>query len=240
MLTARHGDQLDTWITASTPTTTDLHSFTTGLKRRSHRRPQWTNSPLSSGAVEGQVNRIKTIKRQMYGRATSTYSAPDCSHHLIHHSGHRITRMCARTPELAPSSPLIWPTVSARTVVGSPVIWPTGSGEAARVSRWLGLARDLAGFRLLSHGPHSSARCSAMRRVGRPCGPGCRLVVGGRGVVVRGGVGCGASGRRSRRAVTCSVMGSSPLHNQLILLRCVCVSWRGAVDSRAVRRSGWR
>ncbi|MEU2665957.1 hypothetical protein [Micromonospora sp. NPDC007220] len=31
--------------------------------------------PWSSGPVEGQVNRIKTIKRQMYGRANLDSSA---------------------------------------------------------------------------------------------------------------------------------------------------------------------
>ncbi|MER5214315.1 transposase [Streptomyces sp. NPDC002838] len=37
----------------------DLHAVTAGL-----------TLPYSSGVVEGHVNRIKTIKRQMYGRAS--------------------------------------------------------------------------------------------------------------------------------------------------------------------------
>ncbi|MET9520351.1 transposase, partial [Streptomyces sp. NPDC002994] len=39
----------------------DLHAVTAGL-----------TLPYSSGIVEGHVNRIKTIKRQMYGRASFT------------------------------------------------------------------------------------------------------------------------------------------------------------------------
>ncbi|XDO64365.1 transposase [Streptomyces sp. RLB1-33] len=37
----------------------DLHAITAGL-----------TLPYGSGIVEGHVNRIKTIKRQMYGRAS--------------------------------------------------------------------------------------------------------------------------------------------------------------------------
>jgi hypothetical protein len=35
-----------------------------------HQRTAQPQRPLSSGAVEGNVNRIKMIKRQMYGRAS--------------------------------------------------------------------------------------------------------------------------------------------------------------------------
>ncbi len=70
MLTGRHGDQLDTWIAAvAADDIPDLHSFTTGLKRDHITVLNGLTLPWSSGAVEGQVNRIKTIKRQMYGRA---------------------------------------------------------------------------------------------------------------------------------------------------------------------------
>jgi transposase len=47
----------------------ELHSFVSGLRK------DWTavsaglTQPWSSGAVEGHVNRIKMLKRQMYGRA---------------------------------------------------------------------------------------------------------------------------------------------------------------------------
>jgi transposase len=48
----------------------DLHSFTHGLKRDYDAVLNGLTLPHSSGAVEGNVNRIKMIKRQMYGRAS--------------------------------------------------------------------------------------------------------------------------------------------------------------------------
>jgi Transposase len=71
ILTGLHGDRLDDWITAvEADDQPDLHSFTRGLK---HDHDAVLNSltlPWSSGVVEGNVNRLKMIKRQMYGRAT--------------------------------------------------------------------------------------------------------------------------------------------------------------------------
>ncbi len=70
MLTHLHGHRLGTWIAsaqASAPSpiarfatslTNDLAAVTAGLSQ-----------PHNSGPVEGNVNRIKMIKRQMYGRA---------------------------------------------------------------------------------------------------------------------------------------------------------------------------
>jgi transposase len=70
ILTGRHGDRLDTWITAvDADDLPDLHSFTTGLKRDHTAVLNGLTLQWSSGAVEGQVNRIKMLKRQMYGRA---------------------------------------------------------------------------------------------------------------------------------------------------------------------------
>jgi transposase len=48
----------------------DLHSFTAGLKRDLDAVVNGLSLPYSSGAVEGNVNRIKMLKRQMYGRAS--------------------------------------------------------------------------------------------------------------------------------------------------------------------------
>jgi transposase len=48
----------------------DLHSFTAGLKRDLAAVVNGLSLPYSSGAVEGAVNRIKMLKRQMYGRAS--------------------------------------------------------------------------------------------------------------------------------------------------------------------------
>jgi transposase len=47
----------------------DLHSFTAGLTRDLAAVVNGLSLPYSSGAAEGAVNRIKTLKRQMYGRA---------------------------------------------------------------------------------------------------------------------------------------------------------------------------
>jgi transposase len=71
LLTGRHGERLDAWIDqVDADDLPHLRSFTAGLKQD---YPAVTNGltlPHSSGAVEGNVNRIKMLKRQMYGRAT--------------------------------------------------------------------------------------------------------------------------------------------------------------------------
>jgi transposase len=70
MLTGLHGDRLDGWIEAvDADDLPDLHSFTTGLRRDHQAVTNGLTLPYSSGAVEGNVNRIKMLKRQMYGRA---------------------------------------------------------------------------------------------------------------------------------------------------------------------------
>jgi transposase len=70
MLTGRHGERLDAWIaTVEADGQPDLHSFTTGLKRDHAAVTNGLTMEHSSGAVEGNVNRIKVYKRQMYGRA---------------------------------------------------------------------------------------------------------------------------------------------------------------------------
>jgi len=48
----------------------DQPAFTTGLKQDHIAVLNGLTLPHSSGAVEGNVNRIKMIKRQMYGRAS--------------------------------------------------------------------------------------------------------------------------------------------------------------------------
>jgi transposase len=70
IMTQRHGHRLDKWLTAAEQAnlpgisrfvngvTCDLAAVTAGL-----------SLPFSSGPVEGNVNRIKMLKRQMYGRA---------------------------------------------------------------------------------------------------------------------------------------------------------------------------
>jgi transposase len=70
MMLQRHGRHLEQWMAAAcTDDLPDLHSFVTGLRRDLDAVTAGLTLPHSSGKVEGHVNRIKMIKRQMYGRA---------------------------------------------------------------------------------------------------------------------------------------------------------------------------
>jgi transposase len=70
ILTGRHGDRLDDWIAAvEADDQPDLRSFTHGIRRDYHAVKNGLSLRWSSGAVEGNVNRLKVIKRQMYGHA---------------------------------------------------------------------------------------------------------------------------------------------------------------------------
>ena len=70
ILTGRRGEQLDAWIArASAADQPDLRSFIAGLNRDYQAVLNGLTLPYSSGTVEGNVNRIKMLKRQMYGRA---------------------------------------------------------------------------------------------------------------------------------------------------------------------------
>jgi transposase len=70
ILTARQGQRLNDWITAvEADDQPDLRSFTAGLRRDHDAVVNGLTMTYSSGVVEGHVNRIKMIKRQMYGRA---------------------------------------------------------------------------------------------------------------------------------------------------------------------------
>jgi len=71
ILTGLHGDRLDAWIEAvQADDQPDLHSFARGLKHDHDAVLNGLTLPWSSGIVEGNVNRLKMLKRQMYGRAT--------------------------------------------------------------------------------------------------------------------------------------------------------------------------
>ena len=70
ILTSRHGHLLDDWITAADASDLPaLHSFTHGLKLDPDAVRNGLTLPWNSGKVEGNVNRLKMLKRQMYGRA---------------------------------------------------------------------------------------------------------------------------------------------------------------------------
>ncbi|MFY1633700.1 ISL3 family transposase [Solwaraspora sp. WMMB335] len=70
LVRTRGGDHLTAWVEqAEHSTIAEIRSFAKGL------RPDWDavraglTMGWNSGAVEGSVNRIKMLKRQMYGRA---------------------------------------------------------------------------------------------------------------------------------------------------------------------------
>jgi transposase len=71
MITGRHGDRLDAWITAveHDHTLTPLAGFARNLRRDLDAVRNGLTLPHSSGAVEGNINRLKMIKRQMFGCA---------------------------------------------------------------------------------------------------------------------------------------------------------------------------
>jgi transposase len=67
MVDTRDATDLDAWLAAASAS--ELASFAQGLSRdlgavRAALTERWSTSP-----VEGQINRLKTVKRQMYGRA---------------------------------------------------------------------------------------------------------------------------------------------------------------------------
>ncbi|MEU3408859.1 transposase [Streptomyces sp. NPDC006670] len=70
MLTQLQGHQLPAWIEAAT--TTDLPSLQRFARHLEHDLDAVTaglSQPWNSGVVEGHLNRIKMLKRQMFGRA---------------------------------------------------------------------------------------------------------------------------------------------------------------------------
>ncbi|MFC6060801.1 ISL3 family transposase, partial [Streptomyces pratens] len=70
MMTGRHGDRLENWIAdAEQDTLAPLASFARNLRRDFDAVRNGLSLPHSSGAVEGNINRLKMLKRQMFGRA---------------------------------------------------------------------------------------------------------------------------------------------------------------------------
>ena len=71
MMTRRQGLlALEDWLTAvEADDQPQLHSFANGIRRDQQAVTAGLALPCSSAAMEGNVNKIKMIKRQMYGRA---------------------------------------------------------------------------------------------------------------------------------------------------------------------------
>ncbi|MEV1120263.1 ISL3 family transposase [Actinosynnema sp. NPDC049800] len=69
MMTGLHGERLDAWIASvEADDLPQLHSFTAGLTRDYAAVVNGLTMEHNSGAVEGAVSRLKSIKRSMYGR----------------------------------------------------------------------------------------------------------------------------------------------------------------------------
>ena len=68
LMTQRRGRNLEKWIAAAAGQPM-LRPFAEGLRRDQDAVTAGLTLPWSSGVVEGHVNRIKMLKRQMYGRA---------------------------------------------------------------------------------------------------------------------------------------------------------------------------
>ncbi|MFE7720827.1 transposase [Nocardia rhizosphaerihabitans] len=72
IMTERRGRELEQWMTSvEADDQPALHSFVRGLRRDQDAVTAGLTMRWSSGAVEGHVNRIKMLKRQMFGRAKS-------------------------------------------------------------------------------------------------------------------------------------------------------------------------
>jgi transposase len=70
MLCHRRGERLEAWASrAETSPVSELRGFSKGLRKDWAAVTAGLTVSYSSGPVEGHVNRIKMIKRQMYGRA---------------------------------------------------------------------------------------------------------------------------------------------------------------------------
>jgi transposase len=66
----RQPDQLESWLTrASASGLQAFKSLANGLRADYEAVKAGVELKWSTGPVEGQINRLKTLKRQMYGRA---------------------------------------------------------------------------------------------------------------------------------------------------------------------------
>ncbi len=73
MLRGRHGERLEAWVeTASGSGIAALRGFAIGLRADYAAVKAGLTLEWSNGQTEGQINRLKLLKRQMYGRAGFT------------------------------------------------------------------------------------------------------------------------------------------------------------------------
>ena len=83
MMTKRTGEQhLAGWLDrVESDDQPELHTFAAGIRQDLAAVTAGLSLPYSSGATEGNVNRLKAIKRQMYGRASLDLLRKRVIHH---------------------------------------------------------------------------------------------------------------------------------------------------------------
>jgi len=70
-MTNKNGNKLKDWINrAKSSGLSEMSRFAEGLLTDYAATESALSLPWSNGPVEGNVNKLKTIKRQMYGRAS--------------------------------------------------------------------------------------------------------------------------------------------------------------------------
>lgn len=71
MVRCRQPEHFDAWFARCTSAAaTELQNFAVGMRREEAAIRAALSEPWSTGPVEGQITRLKSIKRQMYGRAS--------------------------------------------------------------------------------------------------------------------------------------------------------------------------
>ena len=83
MMTKRTGEQeLASWLErVEADGQPELHTFAAGIRQDLAAVTAGLSLPYSSGSTEGNVNRLKAIKRQMYGRASLDLLRKRVIHH---------------------------------------------------------------------------------------------------------------------------------------------------------------
>ncbi len=70
MVRERQGERLETWLKGVEESALpELQTFAAGIQRDKAAVQAGLTFPYSNGLLEGHINRLKLIKRSMYGRA---------------------------------------------------------------------------------------------------------------------------------------------------------------------------
>jgi transposase len=79
MVRTRQGEHLDSWMsTVRAHHIRELNSFVSGLERDKAAVLAGLTLSQSNGQVEGQITKLKLIKRMMYGCAGCAFTSPTC------------------------------------------------------------------------------------------------------------------------------------------------------------------